>query len=193
MLRLQPRIAARTVSSLPVPLVLVWSRSRISASIAARAAMHSYAAAAAPITCAEKAQACACRAAASTRSSLIPSNPSSPLTSSSPFSILSLSTSRSISTVPQLQHNSTALPNGKDVHVVFIDADGTRHSVTGKEGENLLALAHQNDVELEGACEASLACSTCHVILPDEFYKKLEQPVDEENDMLDLAFGLTDT
>ncbi|PPR91362.1 hypothetical protein GOBAR_AA29315 [Gossypium barbadense] len=44
------------------------------------------------------------------------------------------------------------------------------------------------------ACEGSLACSTCHVIVMDmEHYNKLEEPSDEENDMLDLAFGLTET
>ncbi|KAF5325524.1 hypothetical protein D9619_009537 [Psilocybe cf. subviscida] len=43
------------------------------------------------------------------------------------------------------------------------------------------------------ACEASVACSTCHVILPEEFYDKLPEPDDDENDMLDMAFGLTDT
>lgn len=101
--------------------------------------------------------------------------------------------SRSFHSSSSRLHQSTALPNGVDVHVTFITPEGERHAVTGKEGENLLALAHQNNVELEGACEASLACSTCHVILPEEYYRKLEQPVDEENDMLDLAFGLTDT
>jgi uncharacterized repeat protein (TIGR03833 family) len=90
-------------------------------------------------------------------------------------------------------HGSTAIPGGKEVHVTFVTPDGERVSVTGIEGENLLELAHANGVELEGACEASLACSTCHVILPDEYYAKLDPPVDEENDMLDLAFGLTDT
>jgi ferredoxin len=89
--------------------------------------------------------------------------------------------------------HSTADPNGKDVHVTFIEPSGERHEVTGKEGENLLSLAHQNDVELEGACEGSVACSTCHCILPEEYYSQLEPPSDEENDMLDLAFGLTDT
>ncbi|KAK6236609.1 hypothetical protein QUC31_020397 [Theobroma cacao] len=47
---------------------------------------------------------------------------------------------------------------------------------------------------VSGACEGSLACSTCHVIVMDmEQYNKLEDPTDEENDMLDLAFGLTET
>ena len=43
------------------------------------------------------------------------------------------------------------------------------------------------------ACECSLACSTCHVILDEEYYNKLPEATDEENDMLDLAFGLTET
>lgn len=44
-----------------------------------------------------------------------------------------------------------------------------------------------------GACEGSVACSTCHVILTAEHYDLLPEPDDEENDMLDLAFGLEDT
>lgn len=44
-----------------------------------------------------------------------------------------------------------------------------------------------------GACEGSIACSTCHVVLSNEMYDTLPEPSDEENDMLDLAFGLTDT
>ena len=45
-----------------------------------------------------------------------------------------------------------------------------------------------------GACEGSLACSTCHVIVVDPaVYAQLPEPSDEENDMLDLAFGLTET
>ncbi|PHU29465.1 2Fe-2S ferredoxin [Capsicum chinense] len=60
--------------------------------------------------------------------------------------------------------------------------------------ECLLEAAHENDIELEGACEASLACCTCHVIvMVSNYYNKLEDPTGDENDMLDLAFGLTDT
>lgn len=82
---------------------------------------------------------------------------------------------------------------GKMIKVEFISASGESRQVEGEEGENLLHLAHENDVELEGACEGSLACSTCHVILEREDYDKLGEPIDEENDMLDLAFGLTET
>lgn len=71
--------------------------------------------------------------------------------------------------------------------------DGERKTVQGVVGESLLAVAHHNEIELEGACEGSLACSTCHVIVNDEWYDQLPEPLDEEYDMLDLAFGLTET
>ena len=54
-------------------------------------------------------------------------------------------------------------------------------------------MAHNNGVDLEGACESSLACSTCHVILTDDVYDSLEEPCEEEEDLLDLAYGLTHT
>lgn len=74
------------------------------------------------------------------------------------------------------------------------DKDGTTKTVQAPLGKSILEVAHENDVELEGACEGSLACSTCHVIVEDqEYYDQLPEPDDDENDMLDLAFGLTDT
>lgn len=79
------------------------------------------------------------------------------------------------------------------MNVVFIGPKGERFSIAAREGQSLLDAAHANDVELEGACEGSLACSTCHVILPQSFYDKLPEATDEENDMLDMAFGLTRT
>lgn len=49
-------------------------------------------------------------------------------------------------------------------------------------------------INITGACEGTLACSTCHVILNQEDYDRLpDEPCDEELDMLDLAYGLTNT
>ena len=48
-------------------------------------------------------------------------------------------------------------------------------------------------MELEGACEGTLACSTCHCIFTPEMFDKLPPADEEELDMLDLAAGLTDT
>jgi ferredoxin, 2Fe-2S len=78
--------------------------------------------------------------------------------------------------------------------VIFIvDKDGTEKIVDAPIGLSILEIAHQNDIDLEGACEGSLACATCHVIVDEEFYHKLKSPSDAEEDMLDLAFGLTHT
>ena len=59
---------------------------------------------------------------------------------------------------------------------------------------NILEIAHENDIDLEGACEAQLACSTCHVVFEDEdLFDRLEEPDIREEDLLDLAYGLTPT
>ncbi len=60
-------------------------------------------------------------------------------------------------------------------------------------GLSVMEIAHRNDIDLEGACEGSLACSTCHVIVDDAFFGVLQEPTEDEEDMLDLAFGLTHT
>jgi ferredoxin-2, mitochondrial len=78
--------------------------------------------------------------------------------------------------------------------VTFIDKEGASHTFEVSDGDNLLDIAQANDLEMEGACGGSCACSTCHVIVKDdEMYDKMEEPSDDENDMLDLAFGLTET
>ncbi|KAH7655354.1 Biotin synthase protein [Dioscorea alata] len=80
------------------------------------------------------------------------------------------------------------------ISVTFVDKDGEEKLIKVPVGMSMLEAAHENDIELEGACEGSIACSTCHVIVMDvNYYNKLEDPADEENDMLDLAFGLTQT
>lgn len=77
--------------------------------------------------------------------------------------------------------------------MTFIDPDGTRHEVDAPEGLSVLEIAHRNNIDIEGACEGSLACSTCHVIVGEEWFDKLSEPSEDEEDMLDLAFGLRPT
>lgn len=80
------------------------------------------------------------------------------------------------------------------INVTFVETDGEEKHVKVPVGTSMLEAAHENDIELEGACEGSCACSTCHVIVMDmDYYNRLPDPTDEENDMLDLAFGLTET
>ena len=77
--------------------------------------------------------------------------------------------------------------------MTFIAPDGARKEVDAAEGLSVLEVAHRNKIELEGACEGSLACSTCHVVVAKEWYDKLSPATEDEEDMLDLAFGLTAT
>jgi ferredoxin len=94
-----------------------------------------------------------------------------------------------------VQHGHITPPKpGEELHVSFIDKDGQKYDFEVSEGDNLLDIAQANDLEMEGACGGSCACSTCHVIVEDpEVFDKMEEPSDDENDMLDLAFGLTET
>jgi ferredoxin len=77
--------------------------------------------------------------------------------------------------------------------IIFIEPDGKEKEVEAQNGLSLLEVAHNNGISLEGACEGSLACSTCHVIVDKEYFENLPEPSEEEEDMLDLAFGLTHT
>ncbi|MGE0651800.1 MAG: ferredoxin family 2Fe-2S iron-sulfur cluster binding protein [Alphaproteobacteria bacterium] len=77
--------------------------------------------------------------------------------------------------------------------MTFIDKDGTRKDVDAPVGLSVLEIAHANGIDIEGACEGSLACSTCHVVVAPEDYERLPEATEDEEDMLDLAFGLTAT
>ena len=77
--------------------------------------------------------------------------------------------------------------------MTFIKPDGTRQEVDAPLGMTILEIAHQNNIDLEGACEGSLACSTCHIIVSEEDFERLPEPTEDEEDMLDLAYGLTRT
>ncbi len=77
--------------------------------------------------------------------------------------------------------------------MTFITQEGKRLEVEAPLGLSVLEIAHRNSIDIEGACEGSLACSTCHVVIDPEWYGRLEPAAEEEEDMLDLAFGLTKT
>jgi 2Fe-2S ferredoxin len=77
--------------------------------------------------------------------------------------------------------------------MTFVDKAGAEIVVDAPLGQSVLEIAHRNKIDLEGACEGSLACSTCHVIIEQEYFDRLAEPTEDEDDMLDLAFGLTHT
>ncbi|KAL0963609.1 hypothetical protein UPYG_G00308570 [Umbra pygmaea] len=83
----------------------------------------------------------------------------------------------------------------KKVTITFINRDGKKITSSGTKGDSLLDLVVKQNLDINGfgACEGTLACSTCHVILDPKVYEQLGPITDEENDLLDLAYGLTDT
>uniref|UniRef100_A0A7S3G9G4 2Fe-2S ferredoxin n=1 Tax=Palpitomonas bilix TaxID=652834 RepID=A0A7S3G9G4_9EUKA len=97
---------------------------------------------------------------------------------------------RSLHRTAAVRHGADIPADAPDVRVTFVDPDGTRHDVVAKAGMNLLQVAHRHDINMEGACEGSVACSTCHVYVSHEHFDLLDEATEEEDDMLDMAFGL---
>lgn len=85
------------------------------------------------------------------------------------------------------------------IKIHFKDSKGNDlKTIEANEGDDILSIAHEHDIDLEGvflllphylcftnsrsvyvkpgACEGSVACSTCHVILPPEYYDLLPEP-----------------
>lgn len=98
--------------------------------------------------------------------------------------------------------NKSPVPNASDsgdvesqVSITFLKPDGKRSTVKAKEGKSLYDAVIDNNVDIDGfgACEGTLCCTTCHLIFKQSDYEKVGEPSDEELDMLDLAYGLTDT
>ena len=71
--------------------------------------------------------------------------------------------------------HAEACPEGKEISV--------------EPGTSILNAALQNDIHIEHACEKACACTTCHVIIKEGF-DSLNEPTDDEDDMLDKAWGL---
>ncbi|MBN3290545.1 ADX protein, partial [Polypterus senegalus] len=84
---------------------------------------------------------------------------------------------------------------GEKVTIHFINQDGEKITTSASEGETLLDIVVNKNLDISGygACEGTLACSTCHLIFDEDVFKKMGPVLDEEMDMLDLAYGLTDT
>ena len=78
-------------------------------------------------------------------------------------------------------------------HIKFLNSDGTNKVVKADIGDTILDVARKYDINIEGACDGSMACSTCHIIVDKKWYHKLDEMTQDEEDMLDLAFGLTRT
>ena len=77
--------------------------------------------------------------------------------------------------------------------MTFVGSDSQRLEVDAPEGLTVLVVAHRNSVDIEGSCEGCMACSTCHIIVDKDWYEKLPEATEEEEEMLYLAFGIQRT
>ncbi|KAL0859756.1 hypothetical protein ABMA27_010115 [Loxostege sticticalis] len=98
---------------------------------------------------------------------------------------------RTIHTTAGLRHGEYEWqdPKSEDevVNITYVDKDGNKTKVRGKVGDNVLYLAHRYGITMEGACEASLACTTCHVYIDHDYFDKLPPSEEKEDDLLDMA------
>lgn len=73
---------------------------------------------------------------------------------------------------------------------VKVPRERTEFDINVPIGQTFYQVAKQNPdlgQYLECACSGVAACSTCHVIVEEEFFRKLTPPNEDELDMLDLA------
>ncbi|MAM38079.1 MAG: 2Fe-2S ferredoxin [Erythrobacter sp.] len=77
--------------------------------------------------------------------------------------------------------------------VHFITSEGNRVVAEGEEGDTLLRVAQAAGMPLEGTCEGQMACSTCHVVVDSQWFDRIPEASEEEEDMLDLAAGVRRT
>lgn len=105
----------------------------------------------------------------------------------------SLKSSSPLKPSPSYRNYHSSSPSYENVNITFLDSLEKEQVVPAEIGKSLLDVAHDNNIELEGACGGELACATCHLIFTEEMYDTLSEKEPEEDDMLDLAFELTDT
>ena len=78
--------------------------------------------------------------------------------------------------------------------IIFVGPDGARRwEFEAPIGVSVMEIAVNNNMDMEGACEGNMACATCHVIVRQADYANIPAPSEDEEDMLDLAFGLQAT
>lgn len=81
--------------------------------------------------------------------------------------------------------------DGEDETVIAVDPDRLPSHQDGHPG-SLLSLMLAHGVDIDHACGGVVACSTCHVYV-HEGLETAPEPIEEEEDMLDLAPAVRDS
>ena len=77
--------------------------------------------------------------------------------------------------------------------IIFVKPDRSEHTIVVENGTTLMEAGRDANLGIEGTCGGCLSCATCHVIVDSAWFAKTGMPSEDEADMLDLAFGLSET
>jgi ferredoxin len=77
--------------------------------------------------------------------------------------------------------------------LIFTQPNGEEKSINAENGLSIMEVARDNNLGIEGTCGGSISCCTCHVIVDQDWFSVVGKPNPDEEDMLDLAIGLTPT
>ncbi len=91
-----------------------------------------------------------------------------------------------------LRKLSTANSVQRLINIRFINRDNSITNAISEPGQTLQQVAKLNQIDLRGTCEGNINCCSCHVILEEEVYRTLTPPTDQEEDLLDLAPGMSE-
>ena len=73
--------------------------------------------------------------------------------------------------------------------ITYIEHNGKEHTVDVQNGLTVMEGAVQNDIPgIDADCGGSMACATCHVYVKDDWYNKLDEKSEGEDDMIDQAY-----
>ena len=73
--------------------------------------------------------------------------------------------------------------------ITYIENDGKEHTIDVQNGLTVMEGAVQNDIPgIDADCGGSMACATCHVYVKDDWYDKLDEKSEGEDDMIDQAY-----
>ena len=77
--------------------------------------------------------------------------------------------------------------------LLVTNADGRELAVEATDGLSVMEALRPLDIGIEGECEGSAACATCHVWVDPAWTDRLEAPSEAEAEMLDCAFHVRAT
>ena len=77
--------------------------------------------------------------------------------------------------------------------IIFVKPDRSEHTIVVENGTSVMEAGRDANLGIEGTCGGCLSCATCHIIVNPEWFAKTGLPSEDEADMLDLAFGLSQT